>query len=226
MKLRGRHFAAIVAATLALPQAKSQPFPVEETETERYIVEVLVFRHTDAPAEIGEPGAVPATAGDHGQPEVDSVAAEPEPELIYEPLPAEEFMLAAVEERMAASSEYEPLLHVGWIQESFPVAHAPVFRVDETYAGRPDLAGSIKFSRGRYPHLELNLDYRPEALAYEHPGWEGYQLREYRRMRDEEDHYFDNAHFGAIARVTPWEPEDRSAEDGAAVVQEPVSEPR
>lgn len=260
MKLRKSYLAGVLATLVtaqpAWPQAlPQQTLPAGEEETERYLVEVLIFRHTNAPDEIGNPGAVPDTQalddidhpdaapetqtfGDNGdagagrgevaepEPVLEPAGTEPEPLLSYEPVPEEDFIFTAVEERMRSRGAYEPLLHVAWIQERFQATQAPAFRVDETYAGRPDLTGTIRFYHGRYPHLEIDLSYRPESLAYEYPDWQGYRLHEYRRMRDGEDHYFDNAHFGAIARVMPYEPEMPDALEEPAGSDQPLSAPR
>ncbi|MGH8496020.1 MAG: CsiV family protein [Gammaproteobacteria bacterium] len=281
MNLR-RLSVTFVAVLTAVP-AWAQLLPAEEeTEPERYVVEVIIFRHMNAPEDVGNPAALreaetlsdtgePAGANEfdpgragfsrpsdrqrNGEPPVvvlepetseespivvlepgvqepeplppdAETVEEPEPILVYEPVPEEDFKLTELEERMRSLGAYEPLLHVAWIQEPYPATLAPAFRVDETYAGRPDLTGAIRFSHGRYPHLEFDLSYRPEQLAYQYPDWHGYQLHEYRRMRDGEHHYFDNAHFGAIGLVVPYEPETPEALDDATEPQEPFSAPR
>ncbi|CAN5192457.1 hypothetical protein BH24PSE2_BH24PSE2_16260 [soil metagenome] len=202
---------------LAAEAATGQAPPPADAEPERFVVEVVVFRHVDAPPDVGGPPPedvlpfgdelrLPLPGPDESG--VDAETAIPSaPPLEYAPLPDEDRRLTPVWRQLAGSRAWEPLLHAGWIQDSFPLAGAPGFDVAQASGERPDLTGTIIFSHGRYPHLELDLRYRPEALAWEHPTWEGYPLHEQRRMRDDELHYFDAAHFGAIARVSRWLPE-------------------
>lgn len=237
---RARAAWLVLAGLAALPAGAQEPALVP-TEVERYAVEVLVFRHENAPDDIAdpatEPGAVPlagpdteSDAGpvfgdrDTGETGADADPVELAPALSYEPLPDEERALADIETRLRETTAYEPLLYAGWVQESFAAAEAPAYSIGQ--ADAPDLIGTVRFSRGRYPHLELDLTWRPPALAGAHPDWRGYRLEEYRRMRDQEVHYFDNAHFGVIARVAPYPPE---APDDAAANPPPaaaLNEPR
>ncbi|MGB5622673.1 MAG: hypothetical protein WBN65_09290, partial [Gammaproteobacteria bacterium] len=53
--------------------------------------------------------------------------------------------------------------------------------------------GTVTFFRGRYLHLDLNLNLGDGA---------GRELRERRRVRIGERHYFDAPNIGVIATVT------------------------
>ena len=202
----------LLVAGLTGPAAFAQVPATGDPGPGQYAIEVLVFRHADAPADdagdAAHPGPErdhdPAIAGSDGSTtQPDLPAAAPPQELSYTLLPDGEFKLADLAERLRASGNWEPLLHTGWIQDSFPVGTGPAFEVGRTHAGRPELTGTIRFSHGRYPHLELDLVYLPQDAG----GSRIQRLNENRRLRDDDVNYFDHAHFGVIARVTPWPPE-------------------
>jgi len=194
-----------------------------ETGIDQYAVELIVFRHENAPP---PPESLPEssprsspdgfadddppapTFGDTG------AAAEPAPSeapderaeaIRRTPLAEDVLELSDLEARLKDLGAYAPLVHTGWIQDSYPIGEAPEF--DIVAADHPELEGTVRFSRGRYLHLRLDLSYRPPGLAPTEPDWEGFELTEDRRLRDGELHYFDNPWFGVIARVTAWPPE-------------------
>ena len=128
-------------------------------------------------------------------------------------------------ENIAASlqrrSEYRVLLHEAWIQDGFEgEAARPVdvglleqlkpvtgsSRRARSSSGEP-LTGTMTFFRGRYLHLDLSLN------LGDGPGRE---LRERRRVRIGERHYFDAPQISVIATVTrieTSEPADAAAAD-------------
>jgi hypothetical protein len=196
-----------------------------ETAIEQYAVELIVFRHENAPPPPEFlPEALPESSsdefpdddesapsfGDTGAAAAPAPGAEPErpAEAIRRtPLAEDALELTELEARLAGLGAYAPLVHTGWIQDSYPIGEAAAF--DIVSAEHPELEGTVRFSRGRYLHLELDLSYRPPALAAAEPGWDGFKVSEDRRLRDGELHYFDNPWFGVIARVTSWPPEAR-----------------
>lgn len=122
-------------------------------------------------------------------------------------------------ENIAASlqrrNEYRVLLHEAWIQDGFageaaravdvgiveqlpPVSGSS--RRNRSSSGEP-LAGTVTLFRGRYLHLDLDLSLGHGA---------GRQLRERRRVRIGERHYFDAPGIGVIATVTRIELADRA----------------
>jgi len=114
-------------------------------------------------------------------------------------------------ENIAASlqrrSEYRVLLHKAWIQDGFEGEAARAVDVGlleqlkpvtgssrraRSSSGEP-LTGTVTFIRGRYLHLDLSLNLGDGA---------GRELRERRRVRIGERHYFDAPQIGVIATVT------------------------
>lgn len=85
-----------------------------------------------------------------------------------------------------------------------------------------ELEGTAALVQGRFRHLDLDLVLRrPQQTApfriaadAEAGGFPAWRLRERRRVRAGEWHYFDHRDFGALALVRPWTaPDDDSGED-------------
>lgn len=112
--------------------------------------------------------------------------------------------------KLENSSEYKPLIHMGWQQPGLPSARAVGVLVEAGAAspalgGAKPLSGVISVSLSRYLHLDANLLYRKaiEKPVEGGPTFETYQLNESRRMRSHERHYLDQPMFGVIALITP-----------------------
>jgi len=189
----------------------------------------------DAATAAGEPA--PVAAGDAG----DETSADGEPEepvLRFMPLPEEERELAEVYRRLANANGYETLLHVAWQQPGYdPDASQPLDLA--RLAELPKrLRGEARLYRSRFLHLVLDLELWSEAgggraasqpaprplplygVAQEEPldalQPDVYRLRERRKMRSGELHYYDHSRYGVLAKVTPVEPEEESPEPGEA----------
>jgi hypothetical protein len=77
------------------------------------------------------------------------------------------------------------------------------------------LDGTLRLILSRYLHLEADIIYRAAEtrkedgfftlFRSEQPEHPGYRLKEMRRMRSREMHYFDHPMFGIITLVTPYE---------------------
>ena len=142
-------------------------------------------------------------------------------------LPKSEFRLTAERNALARSAPYRPIAHLAWRQAVAGRGQAKPVRLP-TGPGRPDRAyvdGLVRVAVERYLHLDLNLrlhlpevnqqtiDQEPQqetgqtdmAMEYEY-GVPEIRLKERRRMRSKELHYFDNPRFGVIALITPYTP--------------------
>lgn len=74
-----------------------------------------------------------------------------------------------------------------------------------TRSDRAVLEGTLRLHRARYLHLEADmLHYRPRASAAEATAASVFRLRESRRMRSGELHYFDHPLFGLLVVVIPY----------------------
>jgi hypothetical protein len=82
-------------------------------------------------------------------------------------------------------------------------------RVEPLVEGTSGLTGTVTLERGRFLHLALELGYTtanpPAALlpSGTAPAPVTFRIRQDRRMRPFERHYFDHPAFGVVAIVTP-----------------------
>lgn len=112
------------------------------------------------------------------------------------PLAPEQFKLTAVEDTLRRSREYQPLAHIGWTQPGYSLNAAPGVALADLLPASA-VSGRVALSRGRYLHLNLDLIYQSPSSG------QHYVLRQSRRMRSNEKHYFDHPYFGVIAIITP-----------------------
>lgn len=142
--------------------------------------------------------------------------------------------LELVNVRRQLDRSYTALVHGGWIQEGLPQQQARPF--DLAYLGASAPSGTIRLHISRFPHLTLDLDFRPDTARRRADSGETdggapgaqqpvagalgglrapltevevsrrYHLNAERRVRSGEVHYFDHPFFGVIAVVKPYEP--------------------
>ena len=166
----------------------------------RYDVEVIVFRNLAA-SDNGEQWPENTTVNDDG------FARTPLQEGL-ENLPDSQFALNGVAGALQRSGAYRVLAHRLWRQNADNRHSAVPFLLHITPASSDsEVEGSITLIRERYLHLAIDLT----LISREHL----YRLDETRRVRSSELHYFDNPHFGVIARVTPYGSDDSASEDDA-----------
>jgi hypothetical protein len=165
-----------------------------------YDVEVIVFRHLAA-SDDGEQWPANTTVADDG------FARTPLQQGL-EDLPDSQFALNGVAGALQRSSAYQVLAHLLWRQAGYD-RHSAVPYLINTAQGSAQygLDGSITLIRERYLHLAIDLTLTSPGSLY--------RLNETRRMRSGELHYFDNPHFGVIARITPYGSDESAPEDAA-----------
>jgi len=130
------------------------------------------------------------------------------------------------------SSGYTVLLHRAWRQVGYDAAHAIAYPIHALAAnGRDSIEGSVTLIRERYLHLDVDLTLltassASPALYADGPGSRpAFHLREKRRMRSRELHYFDHPRFGMIAMVTPYDaPEEEPEPEPAGTTADPEAE--
>lgn len=176
VSLSRRAFVLGLAAAAALPgRAAEAP-----AGSARYLVEILVFR---------QPGTPPAPL-----PLPPLQAATTIPGRV-ELLPDAAWQLGGAEQALARrGGGYEVLAHAAWAAIVPPNGRTTARLEDVLRDGTP-LAGSVALQRGQYLFLGLDIDYQAA------PGVT-YGLREKRRVKFGERHYFDHPAFGVIAEVT------------------------
>lgn len=146
------------------------------------------------------------------------------------------YRLAAHYEALRRSAQYRPLAHFAWRQPLVARHQAAALQLPASgaRAGGAYVDGSVRVAVERYLHLYLDLRLHGAALAGasrlqpgaepEPQGRPEFRLKEKRRMRSKELHYFDNPRFGALALITPYTPAE-PASAGPAEGASPDSQP-
>lgn len=99
--------------------------------------------------------------------------------------------------KLKQHADYQPLLHVSWIQglRSNTMGKAVRISKEDKYTENDMLAGFVRVQRGYLLYLILDMEYMPEATVY--------RINEKRRFKLNEVHYFDHPEFGVIIKVKP-----------------------
>ena len=146
----------------------------------RYIVEIVVFR---------QPGPLPKPVPVAPLASVAPIAGR------VELLQPHQWQLGAAEQALARRGSHPLLAHAAWAA-IVPANGRTTARLEDVLLEGTPLAGSIALQRSQVLFLSVDIDY----LAG--PG-QVFGLRERRRVRFGERHYFDHPAFGIIAQVTP-----------------------
>ncbi len=198
----------------------------EEPALDEYRVELVVFEYPRLAGTNEDWRPRPEPAPDVAEEVVDDgepAASMTEPVIEevqafrYVPLADADMTLGDVVRRLRASGTYQPLLHVAWQQPGFDRETARPLDLERIGRLPSRLSGDARLYRSRFLHLALDLRLegdRTEALTAEGYGGDSlaaleptvYRLRESRKMRSGELHYFDHPRLGALAIVTPVEP--------------------
>ncbi len=173
--LTRRAFLAGLAACASLPGLAAEA----PAGSARYLVEILVFR---------QPGTLPPPVPVAPLGTVTTIVGR------VELLPESFWQLAAAGVALARRGGYQVLGHAAWAAIVPPNGRTTARLEDVLPAGTP-LAGSVALQRSQYLFLGVEVDYQAE------PGV-SYGLREKRRVKFGERHYFDHPAFGVIAQVT------------------------
>lgn len=192
---------ALVALLFCL-QASSQQQPAAAPSV--YHIEVIVFRATSAL------GAAESWTNEGGNlestEESESTAAAPTTVgRFVSALPAGQFQLTELANKLKSSGAYVPVAHAAWSQTASPWGTHAGFPVQKLGLEAAGLSGTIFLERGQYLHLGMALNYQipnpPNGLGAA-PGTP-FMLNTNRRIRFYERNYYDHPAFGVIALVTP-----------------------
>ena len=169
-----------LAALAAVPEVFADPPP--PVGSARYLVEIIVFRQPGT-----WPPAVPAAA----IAQTGTVAGR----VIT--LPDADWQLGSSEAALARAG-FARIAHTAWAA-IVPANGRTTAHLEDVLAADAAVTGAVALQRGQYLFLGVELDFRPTdpALA---PGTV-YSLREKRRVKFGEKHYFDHPAFGVIATV-------------------------
>jgi len=215
----------------------------EVPEIRRYTVEMIVFRYAQDvmagseifPRDEPEPEALPFeenTGFVEAPPEEPERGFEPLPDIELVMLNRADFQLGDIMDRMKRLDVYEPIMHFGWTQATWPDEQTeaiPLGRLARPPAG---LDGELTLYLGRYLHLVVDLQLEApdvminhqddverlgdvtvgsllnsmEAPSAELPAY--YRIQENRILKNGELRYYDHPKFGVLAKVTRVEDEE------------------
>jgi hypothetical protein len=163
-----------------------------------YTVELIVFRNNSGQGG-AEDWSVKPAARRPDQPD------SPVTGRFVASVPAAQFQLTDVANRLRNSSNYQPIAHFAWQQTASSWGSGAGFTVAKVGGNVPGLSGIIFLEAGTYLHLGMTLNYQssnPPAGLGAAPGTI-FMMSESRRVKRYERNYFDHPAFGVIALVTP-----------------------
>ncbi|MEL7186522.1 MAG: CsiV family protein [Pseudomonadota bacterium] len=229
----------------AAAQQDANPPGEEQQEIRRYTVEMIVFKYNEnvsIGSEVFVPDPPPPEEILSDEPyfgnlddldnrdEVDEVKVVDRRKYELVRLPENEFSMNEIYGHLERLDVYEPLLHFGWTQPTFPEEQALVRPLSSFVTPRASLGleGDLKLYLGRYLHLVVDLkmdapatnnrapastsaSYGSYEIAAEQPVH--YRIQEDRIFRSGEVRYFDHPKFGVLAKITRFEEPDTAEPD-------------
>jgi len=177
---------------IALAFAATAQAAPPSSGTNLYNIEVLVFENRLPNMEGGE-----LWAQDKIRPLPDEVNTAELPGQPEDP----ESVLYQAAEQIAKDSNYRMILHGYWQQAAEAKSDTKPVRL-ATADGTLD--GIFRFYLSRFLHVDVNLQLRQPETAPDAPPLVS-RLREHRRIRTQDIHYFDHPRFGVLMRITPAE---------------------
>ena len=184
---------ALVSAAASLSSAQAQT-----ANTRVYTVEVIVFRNMSGSGGPEDWSAKPIARG-LDQPEA------PVTGKFVQSIPAAQFPLNDVAQKLQNTTNYQPVAHFAWQQTASSWGSRAGFTVAKLAGAVPGLSGIVYLESGTYLHLGMALNYQssnpPDGLGAT-PGTV-FALNESRRVKWDQLNYFDHPAFGVIALVTP-----------------------
>ncbi|ORU93610.1 MAG: hypothetical protein A6F72_07370 [Cycloclasticus sp. symbiont of Poecilosclerida sp. N] len=176
-----------------------------ENEVDWYSVEYIVFENNPPSNQALEPWTKKAFQ----MPE-DALVLDPlSTAEAFSPLNIDQQQLHSVMRRLEKSSTYTPIAHGGWIQPLDKNSPLQTIQINRQ-AGAVQLEGTLTFHSGRYLHLDIDLQLSEVAqptspTEYLTTGVAQYstiyRLKDTRRIRAGDSHYFDHPRFGILAIV-------------------------
>ncbi|HEY3787106.1 MAG TPA: CsiV family protein [Steroidobacteraceae bacterium] len=194
MKLR-------LSCLLLLTLAVGLPALSQDTEP-TYHIELIVFRATSGQGGAENWSAEAGAANTVGE---ESTTGSSQVGHFVALLPAAQYQLTDIENRLRSSGAYVPVAHFAWAQTASAWGTRAGFPVQKLGVDVQGLSGNVFLERGQYLHLGMALSYviaSPPASLGAAPGT-AFTLSESRRVHFYERNYYDNPAFGVIALVTP-----------------------
>ena len=132
---------------------------------------------------------------------------EPLPDIEFARLARDEYQLTDMYGRLMRLEAYEPVMHFGWTQSTWPKEETQPISLHRF--GRPpaNLDGSLTLYLSRFLHLVVDLEL---GAPTEEPVY--YRIEEDRILRNGELRYYDHPNFGLLAKVTRVEESEDTSE--------------
>jgi hypothetical protein len=163
-----------------------------------YTVEVIVFRNNSGLGGAEDWSVKPVARGP-------ATPDAPVAGKFVQAVPAAQFQLNALAQKLQNTSNYQPIAHFAWQQTASSWGSRAGFTVAKLAGAVPGLSGIFYLERGDYLHLGMALNYQssnPPAGLAASPGTV-FALNESGRVRVDQLRYYDHPAFGVIALVTP-----------------------
>jgi hypothetical protein len=112
-----------------------------------------------------------------------------------EPLGPDQYQLGAAKDALVRKGGFKILNHLVWAAIVPPNGRTTTHLGDLINDDSSPLLGSLAIQRSQYLFMGVELDYTTAGRTY--------GLREKRRLKFGERHYFDHPAFGVIAQITP-----------------------
>ncbi|MEO1890010.1 MAG: CsiV family protein [Cycloclasticus sp.] len=194
----------------------------EQQEVDWYSVEYIIFENNPLSNQALEPWTKEPFDMPIGAIELDSPSAsniqqttlsadsmKPAVSKAFSTLNIDQQQLHGVVRRLSKLSSYTPIAHGGWIQPLEEKSSLQAIQI-VLQAGAIQLEGTLTFHRGRYLHLNVDLqltEMMPATLDANYisniaiqPATM-YRLKEPRRIKTSDTHYFDHPRFGVMVIV-------------------------
>jgi hypothetical protein len=185
---------AVTGICAMLPGAQAQTTP----NLRVYTVELIVFRNMSGAGGPEDWTAKPVARG----PDTPDTSATGK---FVQSIPAAQFQLNDVAQKLSNTSNYQPIAHFAWQQTASSWGSRAGFTIAKLAGQVPGLSGTIYLESGTYLHLGVSLNYQtsnsPAGLAA--PPGTVFMLNESRRVKWDKLNYYDHPAFGVIALVTP-----------------------
>jgi peptidoglycan-binding protein CsiV len=237
-RMKNRIFLSLLSLMATAALAQQALDENEQLDVRRYTVEIIIFSYAqsvstgseifppDLPPDVEIMVDIPLEEGLENADAFESVPEiVAEPEAIEDPeeeatdkyelvmLAEEDFSLVETYEHLERLDAYEPLMHFGWTQPTYPDEEIEA-RPLSSFATPPDgLEGELRMYLSRYLHLAINLQL-DESFADEPVSYPvRYRIDEDRIFRNGELRYFDHPKFGVLAKITRVEEEESDPDE-------------
>lgn len=209
-----RTIAILLLAFLPVAWVDAQTQTMDpEQEIRRYTVEMIVFKYaedigTGGELFVGEPLPTESFADDGTATVLEEKSGEPLrlPASGFTRLPRGDFKMDDIMGRLQRLRAYEPVMHFGWTQATFPEELTRTIELSSLTTPRAGFDGSFRLYLSRFLHLvvDLQLDaaVADNAATLERVGPVRFRIEEDRIFRSGELRYFDHPKFGVLAKVT------------------------